>query len=114
MVKSLLNRNIKKVACVRGVHGKKRMLLKENRRQLKCKIKSGSFVESRVALMREAQIIQRNLEMLKRDSSKVRVRNFDFIDGRCRSVSRYFGLSRHNVRKFASWGLLPGVKKASW
>lgn len=113
MAKSLLNRNIKKIACVQGAHGKKRDILKKKRKEIKCKIKMGSS-ELSSTLMKEMQLVQRDFGNLKRDSSKVRVRNFDFIDGNCRSVSRYFGLSRHNVRKFANWGLLPGVRKASW
>lgn len=113
MVKSLLNRNVKKAKCVNSSHGEKRIILKEKRRQIKSQMMVAS-IELRAKLMRDVQLIQRDFERLKRDSSKVRVRNFDFIDGRCRSVSRYFGLSRHNVRKFANWGLLPGVRKASW
>jgi small subunit ribosomal protein S14 len=54
------------------------------------------------------------LQRLPRDSSPVRVRNRDAIDGRPRGHLRKFGLSRVRVRELAHRGELPGVTKASW
>lgn len=54
------------------------------------------------------------LQRLPRDSSPVRVRNRDAIDGRPRGHLRKFGLSRIRVRELAHRGELPGVSKASW
>jgi small subunit ribosomal protein S14 len=54
------------------------------------------------------------LQRLPRDSSPVRVRNRDAIDGRPRGHLRKFGLSRVRVRELAHRGELPGVSKASW
>ena len=54
------------------------------------------------------------LQRLPRDSSRVRVRNRDAIDGRPRGHLRKFGLSRVRVRELAHRGELPGVTKASW
>ena len=54
------------------------------------------------------------LQRLPRDSSPVRVRNRDAVDGRPRGHFRKFGLSRVRVRELAHRGELPGVFKASW
>ena len=54
------------------------------------------------------------LQRLPRDSSPVRVRNRDAVDGRPRGHLRKFGLSRVRVRELAHRGELPGVFKASW
>jgi small subunit ribosomal protein S14 len=54
------------------------------------------------------------LQRLPRDSSPVRLRNRDAIDGRPRGHLRKFGLSRMRVRELAYRGELPGVTKASW
>jgi small subunit ribosomal protein S14 len=56
----------------------------------------------------------RRLAALPRDSSPVRRRNRDGIDGRPRGVLRRFGLSRIRFREMALRGELPGVRKASW
>ena len=54
------------------------------------------------------------LQRLPRDSSPIRVRNRDAIDGRPRGHLRKFGLSRVRVRELVHRGELPGVSKASW
>jgi small subunit ribosomal protein S14 len=54
------------------------------------------------------------LQRLPRDSSPVRLRNRDAIDGRPRGHLRKFGLSRVRMRELAHRGELPGVSKASW
>jgi len=54
------------------------------------------------------------LQRLPRDSSPVRVRNRDAVDGRPRGHLRKFGLSRVRVRELAHRGELTGVFKASW
>ncbi|GIJ11412.1 30S ribosomal protein S14 [Micromonospora andamanensis] len=56
----------------------------------------------------------RGLARLPRDSSPVRLRNRDAIDGRPRGVLSRFGLSRVRFRAMALRGELPGVRKASW
>ncbi|WP_304107758.1 30S ribosomal protein S14 [Mycolicibacterium bacteremicum] len=57
---------------------------------------------------------QAALQRLPRDSSPVRLRNRDSVDGRPRGHLRKFGLSRVKVRELAHRGELPGVRKASW
>ncbi|MEU0077553.1 30S ribosomal protein S14 [Micromonospora tulbaghiae] len=56
----------------------------------------------------------RSLSRLPRDSSPVRLRSRDQIDGRPRGVLTRFGLSRVRFRDLALRGELPGVRKASW
>jgi small subunit ribosomal protein S14 len=56
----------------------------------------------------------RRLASLPRDSSPVRGRVRDSIDGRPRGVLRKFGLSRVRFRGMALRGELPGIRKASW
>ncbi|MFC0098954.1 30S ribosomal protein S14 [Micromonospora marina] len=56
----------------------------------------------------------RSLGRLPRDSSPVRLRSRDQIDGRPRGVLTRFGLSRVRFRELALRGELPGVRKASW
>lgn len=55
----------------------------------------------------------RQLARLPRDSSRVRLRSRDVIDGRPRGVLTRFGLSRMRFREMALRGELPGVRKAS-
>lgn len=54
------------------------------------------------------------LQKLPRNSSKVRIHNRCSITGRPRGYMRLFGISRVTFREMASFGLIPGVKKASW
>ncbi|MFE0588478.1 30S ribosomal protein S14 [Micromonospora echinospora] len=60
-----------------------------------------------------AEMVHR-LSRLPRDSSPVRLRNRDQVDGRPRGVLSRFGLSRVRFRELALRGELPGVRKASW
>mgnify|MGYP001303175206 CR=1 FL=1 len=54
------------------------------------------------------------LDLLPRDSSKVRLRNRCNITGRGKGFMRMFGISRIKFRELASNGKIPGVRKASW
>lgn len=54
------------------------------------------------------------LAALPRDSSPVRVRNRDAIDGRPRGYVGVFGLSRIRLRSLVHRGELPGVTLSSW
>ncbi|ALB28269.1 MULTISPECIES: 30S ribosomal protein S14 [Companilactobacillus] len=54
------------------------------------------------------------LSKLPRDSSPVRLKNRDSLDGRPHAYMRKFGMSRLNFRQLAHAGQIPGVKKASW
>ena len=56
----------------------------------------------------------RALARLPRDSSPVRVRNRDQVDGRPRGYLRVAGLSRIRFRTAAHRGELPGITTSSW
>ncbi|MFI5427443.1 30S ribosomal protein S14 [Aeromicrobium sp. UC242_57] len=56
----------------------------------------------------------RALAALPRDSSPVRVRNRDQVDGRPRGHLGVVGLSRIRFRQSAHRGELPGITKSSW
>ena len=80
----------------------------ERRAELKETIRRpSSTVDERIAT-------QVALQRLPRDSSPVRLRNRDVVDGRPRGHLRKFGLSRVRVREMAHRGELPGIRKASW
>ena len=51
---------------------------------------------------------------IKRNSSKVRVKNRCVLTGRGKAVYRFCRLSRIRFRELASQGLLLGVSKSSW
>jgi small subunit ribosomal protein S14 len=54
------------------------------------------------------------LQKLPKNSSKVRLHNRCQLTGRPRGYMRQFGISRVTFREMANFGLIPGVKKASW
>jgi small subunit ribosomal protein S14 len=54
------------------------------------------------------------LSKLPRNSSAIRIRNRCMVTGRPRGYYRKFQMSRIALREMASYGLLPGVTKASW
>jgi small subunit ribosomal protein S14 len=54
------------------------------------------------------------LSRLPRNSNPNRQRNRCKLTGRTRGYMRQFGVSRITFREMASFGLIPGVKKASW
>ncbi|MFR0367866.1 30S ribosomal protein S14 [Candidatus Phytoplasma palmae] len=65
-------------------------------------------------LMLKQQKDYKGLARLPVNSSSVRLKNIDKIDGRSRGYIRKFGLSRINFRNLANKGKIPGVKKVSW
>ena len=54
------------------------------------------------------------LDKLPKNASPVRYRNRCKITGRPRGYMCFFGLSRIQFRDLASYGLIPGLSKASW
>lgn len=54
------------------------------------------------------------LAQLRRDGSRVRVRNRCEVTGRPRAFYRKFKMSRIALRDLASVGQVPGVVKSSW
>lgn len=62
----------------------------------------------------ERLVAQIKLSEMKKDGSKVRIRNRCALTGRPRGNLRKFGISRIAVRELASWGQIPGLIKSSW
>lgn len=54
------------------------------------------------------------LDMLPRNSSKVRLHNRCQLTGRPKGYMRKFGLCRVKFREMALDGKIPGITKASW
>ncbi len=70
------------------------------------------YAAKRAALKAEGNYV--GLSRLPRNSNPNRQRNRCKITGRARGYMRQFGVSRITFREMASYGLIPGVKKASW
>jgi small subunit ribosomal protein S14 len=73
-----------------------------------------SIVMNKTASIEDRFEAQLKLAQLPRNSAKIRLRNRCAITGRPRGFYRKFKLSRIMLREMANFGLLPGVKKASW
>mgnify|MGYP000183439962 CR=1 FL=1 len=56
----------------------------------------------------------RKLQAIPKNANPIRLHNRCKLTGRPRGYIRLFGLSRIQFREMASFGLIPGVKKASW
>ena len=54
------------------------------------------------------------LQKLPKDASPIRMHNRCKLTGRPKGYMRQFGISRVMFREMANFGLIPGVKKASW
>ena len=70
------------------------------------------YAEKRVALKAAGDYV--GLQKLPRNASPVRKHNRCKITGRPKGYMRQFGISRVKFREMANFGLIPGVKKASW
>jgi small subunit ribosomal protein S14 len=70
------------------------------------------YAARRAKLKAEGDFI--GLSRLPRNSNPNRQRNRCKLTGRTRGYMRQFGISRITFREMASFGLIPGVKKASW
>lgn len=79
----------------------------ERRAALTRTIRTATDPEERLAAVRA-------LSRLPRDSSPVRIRNRDQVDGRSRGYLRKAGVSRIRFRAMVHRGELPGITKASW
>ena len=64
--------------------------------------------------MTEKLELQKKLQKMPRDTSRIRVRNRCELTGRPRAYYRDFKISRIKFRELAHRGMIPGVTKASW
>jgi small subunit ribosomal protein S14 len=81
-------------------------------RQRKRERMVAQYAEKRAKLKAEGN--WEALDLLPKNSSKVRLKNRCAITGRGKGYIRYFGVSRLVFREMALDGKIPGVKKASW
>lgn len=81
-------------------------------RQLKRERLVAKYAEKRAKLKAEGNYDE--LDKLPRNASPVRLRNRCQLTGRPRAYIRHFGISRLKFRELASFGKIPGVRKASW
>jgi small subunit ribosomal protein S14 len=70
------------------------------------------YAQKRAQLKADGNYV--GLSRLPRNSNPNRQRNRCKLTGRSRGYMRQFGVSRITFREMASFGLIPGVKKASW
>ena len=70
------------------------------------------YAEKRAAL--KAAGDYEGLQKLPKNASPVRLHNRCKLTGRTKGYMRQFGISRVTFREMANFGLIPGVKKASW
>ena len=87
---------------------KESMKAREVKRQ-KCVDK---YAEKRSAL--KAAGDYEGLQKLPKNASPIRLHNRCKLTGRPKGYMRQLGLSRVMFREMANFGLIPGVKKASW
>lgn len=99
---------------------KRSSIEKEKRREKLVKLKWNKRQELRAKAANlnlseeERQAARIALNKMPRDSNKVRLRSRCQMTGRARGVLRKFKISRLTFREMASFGLIPGVHKASW
>ena len=81
-------------------------------RELKRQKLVEKYAEKRAALRAAGDY--EGLQKLPKNSSPVRLHNRCKLTGRPKGYMRQFGISRVTFREMANFGLIPGVKKASW
>jgi small subunit ribosomal protein S14 len=81
-------------------------------RELKREKLVAKYAAKRAALKEAGDWV--GLQKLPPNSNPIRMHNRCKLTGRPKGYMRIFGVSRINFREMASFGLIPGVKKASW
>jgi small subunit ribosomal protein S14 len=81
-------------------------------RELKRQKTVEKYAKKRSALKAAGDYV--GLQKLPKDASPVRLHNRCKLTGRPKGYMRQFGVSRVTFREMANFGLIPGVKKASW
>lgn len=94
------------------VANEKRKALVERHRERRSALRAAA--RDTTLSLAERMAASRALARLPRDSSPVRVRNRDQVDGRPRGYVGKVGLSRISFRNAAHRGELPGITKSSW
>ncbi|MES2985372.1 MAG: 30S ribosomal protein S14 [Pseudomonadota bacterium] len=97
--------------CMKERNDKRKKLNLQNRTK-RAKLKA--VIMNREATMEERFTAQMKLSELPRNSSRVRQRNRCELTGRPRAYYRKFKMCRNQLRELGSFGLIPGLTKASW
>jgi small subunit ribosomal protein S14 len=97
--------------CMKERNRKRETLIKQNRTRRE---KLKATIMNKELPIEERFAAQLKLAELPRNSSKVRYRNRCGLTGRGRGYYRKFKLCRNQLRELGSFGLIPGLVKASW
>jgi len=81
-------------------------------REIKRRKLAKKYAKKRAELLAKGDYMA--IQLIPRNASPVRQRNRCSITGRPRGYMREFGICRNVFREMASFGLIPGIKKASW
>lgn len=99
-----------KKSCIEKANRKKELVkqYREKREKLKKEMNNPELdFEERI-------ILQKKLESMPLNASKVRIKNRCWLTGRPRGFHRDLGICRNQLREMALKGLIPGLRKASW
>lgn len=97
--------------CMKERNDKRKDLNKKNRAR-RAKLKA--IIMDREAPIEERFAATQKLAELPRNSSRVRQRNRCELTGRPRGYYRKFKMCRNQLRELGSFGMIPGLIKASW
>lgn len=91
---------------------KKRTEMNQKQGARRAKLKA--IIMDRDLPVEERFAAQMKLSQMPRNGAKIRQRNRCELTGRGRGYYRKFKLCRNKLRELGSFGLLPGLIKASW
>lgn len=97
--------------CMKERNRKRAKLISKNKAR-RAKLKE--TINNREVAIEERFAAQMKLAELPRNSSQTRYRNRCELTGRGRGYYRKFKLCRNQLRELGSFGLIPGLVKASW
>ncbi len=91
---------------------KKRKQMNTSQRKKRAELKA--LIMNRDLPIEERFAATQKLAEMPRNGSRVRMRNRCELTGRPRGYYRKFRLCRNKLRELGSFGMIPGLVKASW
>jgi len=91
---------------------KKRKQMNTSQRKKRAELKA--VIMNRELPIEERFAATQKLAEMPRNGSRVRMRNRCELTGRPRGYYRKFRLCRNKLRELGSFGMIPGLVKASW
>lgn len=91
---------------------RKRLAMNKSARSKREKLKA--IVMNQTLPIEERFAATQKLAEMPRNSARVRQRNRCGLTGRPRGYYRKFNLCRNKLRELGSFGMIPGLVKASW